>query len=248
MKTSCQNATCHNATFLQVGPVLWWVTPKNSVFLSNSHTFWSDSQKSPTCDGDAAQNGKHWRHLFSNLTFFSSGILSNQEEKKTNRKHCQLVHLVISNSSQNNTRMIVCININLHFALTHKEERSITWSCYREATSLRTTPLNWINTEAILQQSTQYLTSCLYAVTKIHFMNEIHLSFIKVKEIKCCYLYNYTAIEKMWHHRRKHTTCEVCVTNGMQPLFMSMCDIQFRKLFIIVIGHIRQNSLFHLFQ
>ena len=23
-------------------------------------------------------------------------------------------------------------------------------------------------------------------------------------------------------HRRKHTTCEVCVTNGMQLLFMSM--------------------------
>ena len=48
-------------------PALWWVTSKNSVFLSDSYTFWSNSQESPTCYGDAAQNGKHWRHLFSNL-------------------------------------------------------------------------------------------------------------------------------------------------------------------------------------
>ena len=47
---------------------------KNSVFLSDSytfltflsdwHTFWSDSQESTTRYGDAMQNGKH---LFSNL-------------------------------------------------------------------------------------------------------------------------------------------------------------------------------------
>ena len=35
-------------TFVWVGPVLWSVTPKNSVFLSDSHRFWSDLQESLT--------------------------------------------------------------------------------------------------------------------------------------------------------------------------------------------------------
>ena len=57
--------------FLQVRPELWSVTPKNSVFLSDSYTFLSGPQESPSRYGDATETEKiddiyfqTYKHMF----------------------------------------------------------------------------------------------------------------------------------------------------------------------------------------